>query len=662
MKTKSIAIGMSGVAVGLVLSGITWHYLGNQGQQEATKTVEQFTKALAQQKFDQLGQYVSDTSIKKYTLSQEELETKYQAIYQGIGVTKATVSDIETKKAAKQTYNVSYKLKLTTAIGDYTGMYQAQVKDQKITWTPALIFPEMSTGDQVSYQPVQATRGQILDRNQQGLAINDTLDQVGIVPGQLGDQKDAQIAKIADFYGLTSEGIKQTLAQNWVTDDSFVPLKVMKNASDSELAGVSIQQTIGRYYPLGEAAAQLIGYTGEVTAEDLERDATLQTGEVIGRSGLEQAYDARLRGSNGGKIVILDQDKQEKAVVLEKKVKNGQDITLTLDAKAQQIAFDHLGNQKGSSVATMPQTGDLLALASSPSYDPNKMANGISSTEYAAYAENEAKPFISRFATRYAPGSTFKTITAALGIDAKTLDPEQKIAIPSLKWQKDDSWGSYQVTRVQQTDEVNLKDALMYSDNIYFAQQTLKMGEETFRAGLNRFIFGETLDLPFEMKAAQISNEDTFQSEILLADTGYGQGQLLISPVEQAVMYSVFANQGTLVYPHLELGQETKTKKEVISRDAVTIVGSDLRAVVTDPTAFGYRLNALGIDVAAKTGTAEIKQSQDDTSGSENSFLFAYDYGQQKYLTVTMFEDSQGEYTAIKQADELLSYLNQTYQ
>lgn len=662
MKTKSIAIGMSGVAVGLVLSGITWHYLGNQGQQEATKTVEQFTKALAQQKFDQLGQYVSDTSIKKYTLSQEELETKYQAIYQGIGVTKATVSDIETKKAAKQTYNVSYKLKLTTAIGDYTGMYQAQVKDQKITWTPALIFPEMSTGDQVSYQPVQATRGQILDRNQQGLAINDTLDQVGIVPGQLGDQKDAQIAKIADFYGLTSEGIKQTLAQSWVTDDSFVPLKVMKNASDSELAGVSIQQTIGRYYPLGEAAAQLIGYTGEVTAEDLERDATLQTGEVIGRSGLEQAYDARLRGSNGGKIVILDQDKQEKAVVLEKKVKNGQDITLTLDAKAQQIAFDHLGNQKGSSVATMPQTGDLLALASSPSYDPNKMANGISSTEYAAYAENEAKPFISRFATRYAPGSTFKTITAALGIDAKTLDPEQKIAIPSLKWQKDDSWGSYQVTRVQQTDEVNLKDALMYSDNIYFAQQTLKMGEETFRAGLNRFIFGETLDLPFEMKAAQISNEDTFQSEILLADTGYGQGQLLISPVEQAVMYSVFANQGTLVYPHLELGQETKTKKEVISRDAVTIVGSDLRAVVTDPTAFGYRLNALGIDVAAKTGTAEIKQSQDDTSGSENSFLFAYDYGQQKYLTVTMFEDSQGEYTAIKQADELLSYLNQTYQ
>ena len=661
MKTKYLVWGVAGIIVGIGLSGTVWYYQNHQAQVKATEIVTDFTNALSQQKFTELNQYVSTDSLKAAGFTKEELAKKYETIYQGIGVKEAKIKEIETKKQ-KKGYEVSYELTLTTALGKYTTTYQAMVDADKIQWTPALIFPDMTKDDTVSYQPISATRGQIVDRNQQGLAINDTLDQVGIIPGQLGEQKENAIAQIAALYGLTSEGINQTLAQGWVTDDAFVPLKVTKDAPNENLPGVEIRQTTGRYYPLGEAAAQLIGYTGEVTAEDLEKNPKLEAGQLIGRSGLEQTLDDTLRGQDGGKIVLLDQNQQEKKVLVKKQVTNGKDVTLTLDANAQKIAFEHLGGKKGSSVATLPKTGDLVALASSPSYDPNKMANGISSAEYNVYAENEAKPFISRFATRYAPGSTFKTITAALGIDAKTLDPDQKIAIPSLKWQKDASWGDYQVTRVQQTDEVNLKDALMYSDNIYFAQQTLKMGEATFREGLNRFIFGETLDLPFEMKAAQISNDEQFNSEILLADTGYGQGQLLISPVEQATMYSVFANEGNLVYPRLLLDAQTKTKNEVISQEAVKIVGSDLRAVVTEPTAFGYRLNALGIDVAAKTGTAEIKQSQDDTSGTENSFLFAYDYGNHNYLTVTMFEDSQGEYTAIKQADELLSYLNQTYQ
>ncbi|EOT46922.1 MULTISPECIES: penicillin-binding protein PBP4(5) [Enterococcus] len=661
MKTKYLVWGVAGIVVGIGLSGTVWYYQNHQAQVKATEIVTDFTNALSQQKFTELNQYVSTDSLKAEGFTKEELAKKYETIYQGIGVKEAKIKEIETKKQ-KKGYEVSYELTLTTALGKYTTTYQAMVDADKIQWTPALIFPDMTKDDTVSYQPISATRGQIVDRNQQGLAINDTLDQVGIIPGQLGEQKENAIAQIAALYGLTSEGINQTLAQGWVTDDAFVPLKVTKDAPNENLPGVEIRQTTGRYYPLGEAAAQLIGYTGEVTAEDLEKNPKLEAGQLIGRSGLEQTLDDTLRGQDGGEIVLLDQNQQEKKVLVKKQVTNGKDVTLTLDANAQKIAFEHLGGKKGSSVATLPKTGDLVALVSSPSYDPNKMANGISSAEYNVYAENEAKPFISRFATRYAPGSTFKTITAALGIDAKTLDPDQKIAIPSLKWQKDASWGDYQVTRVQQTDEVNLKDALMYSDNIYFAQQTLKMGEATFREGLNRFIFGETLDLPFEMKAAQISNDEQFNSEILLADTGYGQGQLLISPVEQATMYSVFANEGNLVYPRLLLDAQTKTKNEVISQEAVKIVGSDLRAVVTEPTAFGYRLNALGIDVAAKTGTAEIKQSQDDTSGTENSFLFAYDYGNHNYLTVTMFEDSQGEYTAIKQADELLSYLNQTYQ
>ena len=108
------------------------------------------------------------------------------------------------------------------------------------------------------------------------------------------------------------------------------------------------------------------------------------------------------------------------------------------------------------------------------------------------------------------------------------------------------------------------------------AQETLKMGEKAFRDGLNKFIFGEELDLPLSMNPAQISNEKSFNSDILLADTGYGQGQLLINPIQQATMYSVFANNGTLVYPKLVLDHETKDKKNVISQSAVQTIIPDL--------------------------------------------------------------------------------------
>lgn len=126
--------------------------------------------------------------------------------------------------------------------------------------------------------------------------------------------------------------------------------------------------------------------------------------------------------------------------------------------------------------------------ASSPSFDPNKMTNGISQSEYEAYSNDKNQPFMSRFANGYAPGSTFKTITAAIGLDAGTLNPNEELAINGLKWQKDSSWGSYQVTRVSDVSPVNLRTALVYSDNIYMAQETLKMGEKTFRDGLNKFI------------------------------------------------------------------------------------------------------------------------------------------------------------------------------
>lgn len=645
------------------------HYQETQAVEAGEKTVEQFVQALNKGDYNKAAEMTSKKAANKSALSEKEILDQYQNIYGAADVKGLQISNLKVDKKDDSTYSFSYKAKMNTSLGElkdlsYKGTLDRNDGQTTINWQPNLVFPEMEGNDKVSLTTQEAARGNIIDRNGEPLATTGKLKQLGVVPSKLGDggEKTANIKAIASSFDLTEDAINQAISQSWVQPDYFVPLKIIDGATPELPAGATIQEVDGRYYPLGEAAAQLIGYVGDITAEDIDKNPELSSNGKIGRSGLEMAFDKDLRGTTGGKLSITDADGVEKKVLIEHEVQNGKDIKLTIDAKAQKTAFDSLGGKAGSTVATTPKTGDLLALASSPSYDPNKMTNGISQEDYKAYEENPEHPFISRFATGYAPGSTFKIITAAIGLDNGTIDPNEVLTINGLKWQKDSSWGSFQTTRVSSdVSQVDLKTALIYSDNIYAAQETLKMGEKKFRTGLDKFIFGEDLDLPISMNPAQISNEDSFNSDILLADTGYGQGELLITPIQQAAMYSVFTNNGTLVYPKLIADKETKDKKNVISETAVQTIVPDLREVVQDVNGTAHSLSALGIPLAAKTGTAEIKEKQ-DVKGQENSFLFAFNLDNQGYMMVSMLENKEDDDSATKRASELLQYLNQNYQ
>ncbi|HCK3577287.1 TPA: penicillin-binding transpeptidase domain-containing protein [Enterococcus faecium] len=645
------------------------HYQETQAVEAGEKTVEQFVQALNKGDYNKAAEMTSKKAANKSALSEKEILDKYQNIYGAADVKGLQISNLKVDKKDDSTYSFSYKAKMNTSLGElkdlsYKGTLDRNDGQTTINWQPNLVFPEMEGNDKVSLTTQEAARGNIIDRNGEPLATTGKLKQLGVVPSKLGDggEKTANIKAIASSFDLTEDAINQAISQSWVQPDYFVPLKIIDGATPELPAGATIQEVDGRYYPLGEAAAQLIGYVGDITAEDIDKNPELSSNGKIGRSGLEMAFDKDLRGTTGGKLSITDADGVEKKVLIEHEVQNGKDIKLTIDAKAQKTAFDSLGGKAGSTVATTPKTGDLLALASSPSYDPNKMTNGISQEDYKAYEENPEHPFISRFATGYAPGSTFKIITAAIGLDNGTIDPNEVLTINGLKWQKDSSWGSFQTTRVSSdVSQVDLKTALIYSDNIYAAQVMLKMGEKKFRTGLDKFIFGEDLDLPISMNPAQISNEDSFNSDILLADTGYGQGELLINPIQQAAMYSVFTNNGTLVYPKLIADKETKDKKNVISETAVQTIVPDLREVVQDVNGTAHSLSALGIPLAAKTGTAEIKEKQ-DVKGQENSFLFAFNLDNQGYMMVSMLENKEDDDSATKRASELLQYLNQNYQ
>lgn len=635
----------------------------SQQLKEAKTVADTFLNHLSKQEFDQLPQVIDQTSLKNSGYDDQQLVEKYQTIFSGIEVQGIKSKKVSVKKDKEGDYSLSYGLEMTTPLGKLDNLsYKTIIKKEqgtfKIQWAPKLIFPEMTGKDKVSVSVESATRGQIIDRNGEGLAVNQGFDEVGLVPGKLGEGqvKVDNIKAFSDQFSVPVDELEQLLSQSWVTPDSFVPVKVSFDAVTALPQGAAAQQKIVRYYPLKEAAAQLIGYVGKVTAEDIEKDASLSSSGIVGKVGLEQTFDKQLRGQDGGRITITDENGTKKSDIQVVEKKDGAQVQLTIDKNVQAQAYGIFSDRPGSAVIMNPQKGDLLATASSPSFDPNKMANGISQTEYDVYNKNENLPFTARFATRYAPGSTFKTITGAIGLDAGTLKPEEEIAIEGLKWQKDASWGDYYVTRVKEASPVNLRTALVNSDNIYFAQQTLRMGEATFRKGLDKFIFGEKIDIAIPMVPAQISNEDQFNSEILLADTGYGQGQLLISPIQQATMYTVFQNEGKLVYPKLELSQETKTKEAVIGGQAANTIVSDLLGSVEDETGYVHNMYNPDFSLAAKTGTAEIKDKQ-DTVGKENSFLLAMDRSNNQFMAMIMVEDSRKNDTATNISKPLIDYL-----
>lgn len=618
-------------------------------EKAAMEVADSFITALEEQDYTAMSQLVSEESLTAIDYTKESMAERYETVYGGVGAAELNASDdiTVTQDEGADHYDLSYTVNMETALGTldekkYETTLSKTDDGYKVDWNTHLIFPDMEPTDKVSLTTTVGERGDILDKNGSPLATEGTSWQAGMQPSALGegDQRTTNLEKIAETYDVTVEELESLLEQGWVTPDSFVPFKGMpQDAELPQVTGVVYQEVTARTYPLNEAAAHLIGYVGEVSAEDIEKDPTLRTGDVIGKSGLEATYDERLRGQKGGRIEILTDDSELKMVLQETEVQNGEDITLTINAEIQQAAYDQLTGQSGSAVFMNPTDGSLLALVSTPSYDANLMSSGISSEQYQAYVNDPMSPFLARYAAGYAPGSTFKVVTAGIGLDAGTIIPEETQEISGLSWQKDESWGDYKVTRVKDVASVNLADAFAYSDNIYFARQALDMGRDTYEAGLKQYIFGEDLKLPIAMNPAQISNSGTLDSEGMLADTAFGQGELLLSPIQQAVTYTPFANNGKLVYPKLTADQETAETKQPVTPESAAIVKEDLVQTVQKEYGSSHKLAVIDQKTAAKTGTAETRESETEGEDAEtNGFLMAFDAENSSYLMVAMIE------------------------
>ena len=658
-KNSKILVLLISLIVLIAVSGATYFIYTKSINKKKEAPLQLFITNFEKKDFKKITNSFTKESLKVEGLSKKEVTQKYEAIFNSLNVT-----DIKGKLVNQEKDYFELNFKMTTPFGElddiiYRGSLDKEDGKYLIHWDYSFIFPKMANGDKVFMSQETPKRGEILDQNDQALATEKEYPQYGIVPQELGEgeAREANLQKISEEFDMTIEEVKGLIEQGWVQEDSFVPLKVLNDDADFSCytaTGLQLRKVSKRYYPLKEAAAQLIGYTGTITAEEIEKDPSLAGFEVTGKTGLEAQLDKKLRGVQGGKIEIVNKVGEAKETVIEQKVKDGENVKLTIDANTQKEAFYALDNLTGSTVVTEPKTGSLKAVVSSPSYDPNKFILGISQKDYDTYSKDPKQPFLARFAVGYAPGSTFKAITAGIGIDEKVTTPDKTHEISGLKWQKDGSWGDYFVTRVSDVPSVNMNQALIYSDNIYFSQEALEMGADKYIKELEKFPFGEKMNVHIPMIPAQISNKK-IDSDILLADTSYGQGQLLINPIQQAVMYSAFANEGKVTLPHILNEEETKKSQEVLSKNATDLVKAALIDTVEDANGTAHTLATGDKSIAAKTGTAEIKDKQ-DTKGQENSFILAFDATQGNFLVLSMIEDAK-DTSAVEKNKEFIQGL-----
>ena len=375
-------------------------------------------------------------------VSQEDFVTRNSAIYEGIEVQNMAVQIIAyDEEQMAVTYQTSFDTVAGTISFENEALFLKGEDGYKLVWDDSMIFRNLTSTDKVRVSTTQAERGEILDRNGRVLAGKGTASSVGIVPGKLENREEA-IAQIAGLLEITTEVIEKNLSAKWVKDDSFVPIKTIPRVEEIELMSISPEEEVlkekerhdklleipgvmisdveVREYPLGEAAAHLVGYVQSVTAEDLEEHAGegYTANSVIGRSGMESLFESELKGQNGCRIYIVNSEGKEKEELACILVQHGQDIQLTIDTDLQVSLYEQFKEDKSCSVAMNPYTGEVLALVSTPAYDNNDFIMGLSSEQWTVLNEDENKPMYNRFRQVWCPGSTFKPIIAAIGLQS----------------------------------------------------------------------------------------------------------------------------------------------------------------------------------------------------------------------------------------------------
>lgn len=534
---------------------------------------------------------------------------------------------------------------------------------------------QLADNNRVRLVPKRPARGSILDRNGKILAGSRLSHSVSLWPIALPkDDWPTVIKRLATILNVPADEIQKRLESAGYASLEAVtiargisPAQATALAEYSgELPGVRVEAEAVRNYPNGDLAAHVLGYTGELTDEQLakRKDQGYRLGDVIGQMGSELAFETSLRGEWGGQQVEVDSSGRVIRILGEKPAKSGQDIQLTLDLELQRAAEAALGNRQGAIVAMDPRSGAILAMASRPTFDPNIFSTQITEDQW-AQLQSVSHPFLNRALRAFPPASTFKVVTASAAMESGIFSPDTVLqTYPYVTVGGRQFWDWNRAG----FGPLGFRQAIAMSSDTFFYQVAMRMKDKPLIEMSRRYGFGRKtgIELASEDSPGLVPDnawkKENIGYEWSIGDTinmSIGQGYMLATPMQVAVMFAVVANDGYLVKPHLlkdNEGLEKWRESMNLKPSTIKVVREGLEQVVNGGT--GARVNDPDLPpLAGKTGTAEADPYPNHT------WFGAYGpLGQPEIVVVAFGENSGGggSVIALPMARQvLIAYFNQ---
>ena len=469
-------------------------------------------------------------------------------------------------------------------------------------------FSELSQGNRYRIEPLPPNRGLIYDRN--GIVIAENQPSWELVA--IGEEIDnlQETLKALEKLNLIDVSEHNTLRDLIRSHRGFERVK-LSNLTEEQAAtfavrrhrfpGIDIQEALARYYPFGEASAHAIGYVGSISLADLERidRSDYAASSQIGKAGIERAYEATLHGRVGYRQQVVN---AQGRVLFDPTVNAhaenvanfiggleskppvpGDNIVLSLDMRLQLAAQEALKDTRGAAVAIDPRSGDVLALVSTPAFDPNRFAAGLSRADYNALTIDADKPLVNRaLAGTYPPGSTVKPFISLVALEHESIDPHKQLYCPG-EYHLPGQTHRYREGRGGTHGPMDLHDAIVRSCDVYFYQLATMIGIDDIANGLRPFGFGAASGLDIEGEKAGIlpspewkrkrfsrrEDQTWFLGETV--NTGVGQGYMLVTPLQLAHAEATLAARGEGHPPRFLIGVENGVTREVKYLDPASL-------------------------------------------------------------------------------------------
>ena len=540
----------------------------------------------------------------------------------------------------------------------------------RLTWLQVIEgahFREQADENRIRLVPRSPIRGRLLDREGRVLASSKLTYSLYLEPRLVNDATWPPLRdRLARLLNLTTDDLDRRRRRGVDRDgyritlaSELSPQQVLRFREQAlGLRGAQVDVDILRFYPHGTLAAHALGYSQPITEDEYKQLAKrgYKIRDRIGRTGVEAAYESQLRGQWGGQMLEVNAMGEVQRYLGDRPSVAGKDLTLTLDLDLQRVAEQALADKKGGAIVAMdPRNGAILALASKPNFDPNFFSKLFTTQkEYDQLFSNPRKPLFSRALNAYDPGSTWKAVTAMAGMESGKFPPEVKLKTAACITYGGHCFPDHNGAGF---GTIGYADALRFSSNTFFYQIGVGSGSRALKKAATALGFAAKsgIEIGWEESVGLVGDEDwaaagrgwskpgtTPWIPEDMASASIGQSVVQITPLQLARAYSVFANGGWLVTPHLadqglDWTAPDRRSRVLIQPSTLNTIREGLRKVVSDGT--GYGLNGPGLPPAGgKTGTAE-----DSTGGPDHAWFATYaPYPEGQIVIVAFAENTPG--------------------